>query len=141
MFNQSISPIGLPNRKLKIAFIRHPWSVIRPPVSVATVADSIGLIIDETARRLARSHDVIEYCRRGRSQEEIEQFDGVNYRRVRTLFDRVAARSLREIGRVGLLNACAIPDDRFSAQSCTTGSLSAELSRTFRCKTATSSTS
>jgi hypothetical protein len=83
IFNQSISPIGLSKRKLTIAFIHQPWSVICPPVSVATVADSIGLIIDETARRLARSHDVIEYCRRGRSQEEIEQFDGVNYRRVR----------------------------------------------------------
>jgi hypothetical protein len=76
IFNQSI------NRAVKTqAQDRIHSSTMERDLSTGIqrpVADSIGLIIDETARRLARSHDVIEYCRRGRSQEEIEQFDGVS---------------------------------------------------------------
>src|SRR5450759_8234 len=86
-------------RKLKIAFIHQPLSDIRPPVSLTGIADSVGLIIDEVARRLAQSHEVIEYCVFHRGQKVVEQFDGVEYRRVSKFFDRFSNRIMREIDR------------------------------------------
>ena len=95
------SPAGQSDRKLKIAFIHQPWSVIRPPVFLTGVADSIALIVDEIARRLASSHEVIEYCQLARRQREAEQFDGVDYRRVPILIDRAVSRMMRQIDRSG----------------------------------------
>jgi glycosyltransferase involved in cell wall biosynthesis len=74
--------------KFKIAFILPPLNEIRPPVSLSGLAVSVDLIVDEIARRLARSHDVIVYCWRGEGQEKVEQFDGVEYRRVSNPLDR-----------------------------------------------------
>lgn len=73
--------------KLKIAFIFLPINEIRPPVSLTGLANSVELIADEIARRLARSHDVIAYCARGEGQQKVEQFDGVEYRRISTWLD------------------------------------------------------
>src|SRR5919197_3698828 len=98
-------PARQSKRKIKIAFIHQPWSVIRPPVLQTSVGDSIGIIIDEIARRLARSHDVIEYCPRFRGQPVAEQFDRVEYRRAPVLFDLSIARIMQRIDRAGWRNA------------------------------------
>src|SRR5262245_57234164 len=95
------SPAGQSDRKLKIAFVHQPWSVIRPPVFLTGVADSIGLIVDEMARRLGRSHEVIEYCQLSRGQQSAEQFDGVEYRRASVLFDHGIDRIIRQIEYAG----------------------------------------
>ena len=52
------------------------------------MAASGDLVMEEIARRLARSHDVIAYCARAGDQQKSEQFDGVEYRRVSTWLDR-----------------------------------------------------
>jgi glycosyltransferase involved in cell wall biosynthesis len=75
-------------RQFKIAFIHLPINEIWPPVSTTGLANSVELIADEIARRLARSHDVIAYCARGEGQQKVERFDGVEYRRVSTWLDR-----------------------------------------------------
>lgn len=79
---------GRSKPKFRIAFIFMPVNEIRPPVSATGVAVSGDLILDEIARRLARSHDVIAYCARGEGQPEVEQFDGVEYRRASISLDR-----------------------------------------------------
>src|SRR5215468_2596128 len=73
--------------KFKIAFIFMPINAIWPPVSATSLASSGDLVMDEIARRLARSHKVIAYCALGEDQQRVEQFDGVEYRRVSTWFD------------------------------------------------------
>jgi glycosyltransferase involved in cell wall biosynthesis len=78
---------GPARRKFKIALIHMPISEIRPPVSLTGVAASVELITDELARKLARSHQVIAYCARGKGQKKVEQFDGVEYRRMSTWLD------------------------------------------------------
>jgi glycosyltransferase involved in cell wall biosynthesis len=75
-------------RKLKIAIIFMPINEIRPPVFATSLAASGDLVMDEMARRLARSHEVIAYCALGEGQQRVEQFDGVEYRRISTWFDR-----------------------------------------------------
>ena len=78
---------GQSKRKLKIAIIFMPINEIRPPVSLNSVASSGDLVMDEISRQLARSHDVIAYCARGKGQQKVEQFDGVEYRRISTWLD------------------------------------------------------
>jgi glycosyltransferase involved in cell wall biosynthesis len=73
--------------KLKIALIFMPINEIRPPVSSSGVAVSVDLIADELVRHLARSHDVVAYCARGKDQQKVDQFDGVEYRRMSTWLD------------------------------------------------------
>ena len=79
---------GQSRRKLKIAFIFMPINEIRPPVSLTSLCSSGDLVMDELARRLARSHDVIAYCASGEDQQKVEKFDGVEYRRMSTWLDR-----------------------------------------------------
>src|SRR3974377_88940 len=79
---------GPAKRKLKIAFIFMPINEIRPPVSLTGLAVSVDVITDELAQRLARTHDVIAYCARGERQQKVEQFDGVEYRRMSIWLDR-----------------------------------------------------
>ena len=86
-------------RKLKIAIIFMPINEIRPPVSLTSLASSGDLVMDEIARRLARSHDVVAYCARGKGQQKVEQFDGVEYRRMSTWLDRRLLHR-RKIGRL-----------------------------------------
>ena len=73
--------------RLKIAFIFMPIDEIRPPVSSTGLAVSVNLVMDELARRLARSHQVISYCVRGEGQPIVERIDGVEYRRISTWLD------------------------------------------------------
>ncbi len=79
---------GQSKGKLKIAIIFMPINEIRPPVSLTSLGASGDLVMDEIARQLARSHDVIAYCARGGDQQKVEQFDGVEYRRLSTSLDR-----------------------------------------------------
>ena len=65
-----------------------PVNEIRPPVSLTTYGSAGDLVMDEIARRLARSHDVVAYCARGEDQQKVEQCDGVEYRRMSTSIDR-----------------------------------------------------
>jgi hypothetical protein len=74
-------------RRFKIALIFMPLANIRPLLSLTSLPISVGLITDELARRLARSHDVIAYCARGEGRQKVEQFDGVEYRRISTWLD------------------------------------------------------
>jgi glycosyltransferase involved in cell wall biosynthesis len=78
---------GQSKRKLRIAIIFMPMNEIRPPVSLNSLASSGTLVMDEIARGLARSHDVIAYCARGEGQQRVEQFGGVEYRRMSTWLD------------------------------------------------------
>src|SRR5271167_3516579 len=80
--------ISQSNPKLKIAIVFMPVNEIRPPVSLTTYGSAGDLVMDEIARRLARSHDVIAYCARGEDQQKVEQLDGVEYRRFSTSLDR-----------------------------------------------------
>jgi glycosyltransferase involved in cell wall biosynthesis len=63
-----------------------PINAIRPPIS-SGLAASVDLATDELARRLAKSHEVIAYCARGEGQQNVEKFDGVEYRRISTWLD------------------------------------------------------
>ena len=80
--------VSRPKRPHKIAIIFMPINEIRPPVSANSIASSGDLVMDEIARRLARSQKVIVYCALGKGQRQVEQFDGVEYRRISTWFDR-----------------------------------------------------
>jgi len=86
-------------RRLRIAIIFMPVNEIRPPVSLSSVASSGDLVMDEIARHLARSHDVVAYCAFGKGQQRVEQLDGVEYRRVSTWLDRRLLHR-QEISRV-----------------------------------------
>jgi glycosyltransferase involved in cell wall biosynthesis len=79
---------GQSTRRLKIALIFMPINEIRPPVSLHSVASAGDLVMDEFARHLARSHQVIAYCSLGEGQQKFEQFEGVEYRRISTWLDR-----------------------------------------------------
>jgi glycosyltransferase involved in cell wall biosynthesis len=74
-------------RKLKIALIFMPINEIRPPVALTSLASSGDLVMDEIARRLARSHNVIAYCARGKGQRKVEKVDRIEYRRMSTWLD------------------------------------------------------
>jgi glycosyltransferase involved in cell wall biosynthesis len=80
--------LGQSKRRLKLAIVFMPINEIRPPVFATSLAASGDLVMDEMARRLARLHQVIAYCARGEGQQRVEQFDGVEYRRISTWFDR-----------------------------------------------------
>jgi glycosyltransferase involved in cell wall biosynthesis len=92
--------IQRPKRKLKIALIFGPINEIRPPVSLNGMCVSGDLVMDEIARHLARSHDVIAYCARGEGQQKVERYDGVEYRRVSISLDRWFLRLQRKFTRL-----------------------------------------
>jgi glycosyltransferase involved in cell wall biosynthesis len=75
-------------RRFKIGLVFMPLADIRPPLSMTSLPISVDLIMDELGRRLARSHDVIAYCAHGKGQRKVEQFHGVEYRRMSTWLDR-----------------------------------------------------
>jgi glycosyltransferase involved in cell wall biosynthesis len=91
---------GQSNRKFKIAIIFMPINKIQPPVSLTSLGASGDLVMDEIARHLARSHDVIAYCARGEGQEKVERFEGVEYRRLSTSLDRRFLSYHRKIMRL-----------------------------------------
>jgi glycosyltransferase involved in cell wall biosynthesis len=81
---------------VKIAFIFMPVNEVRPPVS-STGSVAGDLIMDEIARRLARSHEVIAYCLRGEGQQQVERFEGVEYRRFSIPVDKWFLQHHRKI--------------------------------------------
>lgn len=85
-----VASMTIPRSKyrLKIAIILMPIKEIQPPVFATSLASSGDLVMDEIARRLARSHEVIVYCALGQGQLKIEHFDGVEYRRISTWLDQ-----------------------------------------------------
>ena len=87
-------------RKLKIAIIFMPLNEIRPPVSLTSRGSAGDLVMDEIARHLVRSHQVIAYCARGEDQQKVEQYDGVEYRRMSTSVDRWFFSHHRKIMRL-----------------------------------------
>lgn len=82
---------------MKIAFVDQPiGGVIRPKRH----GGSIQIIIYELARRLAASHEIIVYDRRGPDQPETETLEGVHFRRLSSEFmDDVPFRVVRKFGR------------------------------------------
>jgi len=86
--------------KLKIAIIFMPVNEIRPPVSLTTYGSAGDLVMDEIARRLARSHEVIAYCARGEDQQKVAQCGAVEYRRMSTSIDRRIFSHHRKIMRL-----------------------------------------
>jgi glycosyltransferase involved in cell wall biosynthesis len=86
--------------KLKIAIIFMPVNEVRPPVSLTTYGSAGDLVMDEIARRLARSHEVIAYCARGEDQQKVEHCEGVEYRRMSTSLDRRFFSHYRKIMRL-----------------------------------------
>ena len=71
---------------MKIAFVNQPFNPISPPVETP---DSLSILTYELAHRLARSHDVIVYAMKGRSQKKVEKLGGIEYRRVSVALDRL----------------------------------------------------
>jgi glycosyltransferase involved in cell wall biosynthesis len=67
---------------------------------LTTIGSAGDLVMDEIARRLARSHEVIAYCARGDHQQKVEQCDGVEYRRMSTSLDRRFLSGQQKIMRV-----------------------------------------
>jgi glycosyltransferase involved in cell wall biosynthesis len=82
---------------MKIAFVNQPiGGAIRPKGHCS----SIAIIIYELARRLAASHEVTVYDRRGPDQSETETLEGVRFRRLSPEFkDDVPFRVVRKFGR------------------------------------------
>ena len=70
---------------MKIGMVNQPWSV-NPPINSA---DSIAILSYEMARRLARSHEVISYSPGFRGEAASEIADGILFRRVSRVVDRV----------------------------------------------------
>ncbi|WP_428939004.1 glycosyltransferase family 4 protein [Fontivita pretiosa] len=84
---------------MNLALIHQPWSVIEPPVNGA---DSVALLTDEIARRLAaRGHRTITYSRLGRGQKRLSHFQAVEYRRASVSIDRWIKLIMQELDRRG----------------------------------------
>src|SRR5215469_18296970 len=58
----------------------YPHSVISVPQ--AEIYDALAIVNYELGRRLARTHAVVTYSKRGRGQREVERHEGVTYRRM-----------------------------------------------------------
>jgi glycosyltransferase involved in cell wall biosynthesis len=81
---------------MKIAFIHQPWSIIQPPVDTA---DSVALVTEQLARRLARRHKVFAYCRIGPGQPRVSEFAGVEYRHASVSLDRWVKFGMQQLDR------------------------------------------
>jgi len=94
-----------------------PIGDIYPPMSLTSLPISVDLIMYEIARRLASLHDVIAYCARGKGQQKVEQFDGVEYRRMSTSLDRWVLLHQQKIMRlIGLVDGRHTPQPFFSSK-------------------------
>jgi glycosyltransferase involved in cell wall biosynthesis len=88
-------------KRLKIAFVNQPLGTMSLPVK----AGSISIWTYEITRRLARSCEVIVYARRGGSQQAVERYEGVQYRRVSVPSEKISQlgrRLSRKIRSMGL---------------------------------------
>lgn len=98
-----MTPTAHADRRLRVAFIHQPWSVIDPPVDNA---DSVALLTDETARRLARMGcRVVCYCRLGKGQPPVAEYAGVEYRRFPVSVDRWVKLAMQTFDQYGLRDA------------------------------------
>jgi glycosyltransferase involved in cell wall biosynthesis len=69
---------------MKIAIVNQPWGTVDPPVQ----SGSIPILIYQAARRLARSCEVVVYAR-GRFQKEEKWDEGVTYRYIPIIWDKL----------------------------------------------------
>ncbi|HEY9600506.1 MAG TPA: glycosyltransferase family 4 protein [Allocoleopsis sp.] len=69
---------------MKIAIVNQPWGTVEPPVP----SGSIPILIYQTARRLARSCDVVVYAR-GHFQQKEKRDEGVTYRYIPIIWDKL----------------------------------------------------
>lgn len=83
---------------MRIAIVNQPWSVYPPDHS----ADSIALVTQELARRLARSCEVTCYAKALPGRPQTETIEGVECRRVAPRLDALA-KPLRLLDRWRLL--------------------------------------
>ncbi len=88
--------------RLKIAFIHQPWSVVDPR---RAPADSVVLVTQQLAKRVARSCDVICYSRLGADLPTIEHVDGVEHRRINGPIDRYIKFAFGKLDKWGLRDA------------------------------------
>jgi glycosyltransferase involved in cell wall biosynthesis len=86
-------------RRLRVAIIHQPWSVIDPPV---TSADSIALWTDQVAQRLAQVCDVTCYCRLFENQPAAQSVNGIEYRRFSVSIDRWIRGGFEKLDELGL---------------------------------------
>jgi len=80
-------------KTMKIAFISQPWEGALPPSS------AIPIWTYQVARRLAKSHDVLVYARRGKTQHPHEYDEGVHYVLSRRTLDGWTLKVLYPLGR------------------------------------------
>jgi glycosyltransferase involved in cell wall biosynthesis len=78
---------------MKIGFISQPWDNAGPP----DPGGSIGLLIWEVARRLARNHRVMICGPRLKGHPATEQWDGVSYARFSLAIDRRILEPVRQV--------------------------------------------
>lgn len=71
---------------MKVAFV-YPHAVI--PVPPVGLSDSLAIVMHELSSRLATTCDVFVYSKRIRGQSRVAVHEGVTYRRVRVLPDRL----------------------------------------------------
>ncbi len=83
---------------MKIAQV-YPHSVIA--LTPNRIADALGIVNYEIARRLAREHSVIVYSRQQRDQAALQVQDGVIWARMPVLMDRVL-NSLKVLDTLGV---------------------------------------
>ena len=84
---------------MKIAFV-YPHSGFSEPV--VKLSDAIAIVTFELARRLARDHEVIVYCRRDKGEPAESRHGNLVFRRFDQTFDFALFR-LRLLETVGLL--------------------------------------
>ena len=77
-----------------VAFVAQPWARMLPP------SESVAIGTREIARRLASELRVIVYARGGRTDVEVEQEDGVEYRLVPAELDWRAMKALAPLRRL-----------------------------------------
>lgn len=79
-------------RAIKVAFV-YPHSNIPAPPS--DLGDALALVNYELSRRLARKFDTTVYCGRGRGQPRMSRHEGVQFRRIEVLPDKVVGQLKR----------------------------------------------
>lgn len=87
---------------IKVAFV-YPHSNIPAPPS--ELGDALALVNYELSRRLALKYDTTVYCGRGRGQPRTSRHEGVRFRRIEVLPDKV-------IGQLKRLDGIAWRDPR-----------------------------
>jgi spore coat protein SA len=79
---------------VKIAFVSQPWAAALPP------SESVSIWNREVARRLGGDHEVVIYGRGAERGVEVEEIDGVEYRRVAAELDWRLLKATRPLTRL-----------------------------------------